>query len=459
MQSWTNLANHPAPFVTEPMGPEQVKRQRFGRQLRARAWAALLVLLLAAIHRHAACFEYGFLNDFHFSVREELDNERSFQIDNYYALDAYRLLGRVDFHSGFLVTNDLALLDTEAAQLTLAYLDIENLLGPLGLNAGRQFFAQGFDAFLGDGVIARYRVNEDLQFKAHFAVPFDAESEAIDNEPMRVYGFSVTAGQRGRSWPAPFQVTGQVERRDRTDAGDLDQTLIGLETSTELAWPLESDVFADLEYEAQDSRMRRAKIGSQLYLSPVLVCRLEGERFEPEQRDLRKQFRAFLQEAITNYFSSSEVWSGSVAVTYDLPEGRELRVSYSGQWYTRRSGDRTFGNGVDGLLTLLRMPSLDGSLGAGYSGRIVERDSIHLGVLRADAAVFPSLRVSLLTESGIMDNRRWRDEFVLHARGTLRYLFRPNLEVSLILEENKNPYFESDLRTMAFVRYFWGRRQ
>jgi hypothetical protein len=62
-------------------------------------------------------------------------------------------------------------------------------------------------------------------------------------------------------------------------------------------------------------------------------------------------------------------------------------------------------------------------------------------------------------ESGILDNRRWRDEFVLHARGTLRYLFRPNLEVSLILEENKNPYFESDLRTMAFVRYFWGRRQ
>ena len=101
------------------MAPErtptnQVAGLRFGRIV-----VFLSVLLLADGMWHTAPpWEYGLLNDFHFSLREELGDEEAFQIDNYYSMDVYRMAGKVDFHSAFLVTNDLNLLDVAAVQLT-----------------------------------------------------------------------------------------------------------------------------------------------------------------------------------------------------------------------------------------------------------------------------------------------------------------------------------------------------
>ncbi|MEW6441535.1 MAG: hypothetical protein AB1640_11435 [bacterium] len=437
-----------------------MRHLRSSARLSAVVRAGLLLFIQALLCRDALCLEFGFLNDLHFSARQELEDETEFQLDDYYALDAYRLFGRAEFHSEFHVTNDLALLDSEAAQLNLAYLSVDRLLGPLSASAGRQLFAQGFDAYIGDGLLARCALADALQLQAHFAIPFDAESEAIDNEPLRVYGLSLTSGKRKPGRVAPFRFSGQVERRDYTRSNRFDETLIGMEASTLLGWLIESDLYTDLEYAAEAAKMRRAKLGTELYLSPVLACRLEGERFEPSGKLKREEFREFLQDAITKAFSSSEIWSGRAALTYTLPRKRELSLSYSLQRYTRRGGERVFGHLVDGFLTFFAVRPLDASVGLGYSARIADGDSIHLGIARANAFLVPRrLEAGLTVEAGVLDSRRWSNELVLHARGMLRYLIRPNLEISAGLEENRNPYFDSDLRAIGFIRYFWGTRE
>jgi hypothetical protein len=438
------------------MAPErtrtnQVAKLRFGRIV-----VFLSVLLLADGMWHTAPpWEYGLLNDFHFSLREELGDEEAFQIDNYYSMDVYRMAGKVDFHSAFLVTNDLNLLDREAIQLTLAYLSVERLLGKLDMRAGRQLFAESFDAFLGDGLQAKVRVSPLVNVSLHVAAPFDAESEAIDDEPMLVYGIGLETPGWGSHSRLPLTLAASVERRDRTNVDGLDQTLVGLKAAAELRSPVESDLYAAVQYEAEDSRMRGVRLGSRLYLTPRLVCHLEGKRYDPDQRQLKQQVDQFLSDAIVNYFSGSEVWSARAALSYSLPRGRELTVSYSGQWHDRRNGKSAFGQGPDCFFTFLSAPSIEGKAGAGYSGRIFEQDSIHLVTLRGSAIPLPRLEMRFSAESGMMNTRSWQDYFVLHVRGQVEYSARPNLRISLAVEENRNPYFNSDLRGMMFLRYFW----
>jgi hypothetical protein len=146
-------------------------------------------------------------------------------------------------------------------------------------------------------------------------------------------------------------------------------------------------------------------------------------------------------------------------MTYLLPKNRDVRVAYSLQRYIRRSGDRTLGHGLDCFLTFFSLPSMDAEAGVGYSTRIVEEDYVHLGILRGQISPRPTVHLTMLSESGILNNRKWDNEFVLHLRGSFRYQPRPNLECSFHVEENRNPYFDSDLRGMVFVRYFWGRRK
>jgi len=427
------------------------------RGLRAALTVFFTVLFLGR-EEPAQSWEYGFRDDFHFSVRKELTGERKFQIDDYVFLDAHNLFGAVDFHSGFLVTNDLNLLDAEAIQLNLAYLSIERFRERLSLDVGRQFFSPRFDAFLGDGVVARYRPARPLQVSSYFARPFNAESQAIDQEPVYVYGLGLDYAVREEGVAVPFQVSAHVERRDPEEPGALEQLLLGFEGLAQLGWPLASDLYADLEYETEDSRLRKAKLGSALYLTPMLACRLEGERYDPDRRLLNQQSQTFFQDAILNAFSRSEVVSGRAALTYWLPKGREIRVSYALQRYLRNGGGRLLGHEADCFLTFLSIPSIDFLLGAGYLARVAQDKSVHLGTFRVSASPLPRVSARLLVESGILNTADWRDRFILHVRGTLAYAPRPNLEVSLHLEENRIPYFDSDFRAMTFVRYFWGGR-
>jgi hypothetical protein len=444
------------------MGPKPRTRRQAAAPGVGRITGTLFLVFLAFLvdgtWHSAPPWEYGLLDDFHFSVREELGGEREFQIDNYYAMDVYRIGGTLDFHSAFLVTNDLNLLDREAVQLTLAYLDVDRLLGRFNMRAGRQFFAEGFDPFIGDGVFAEVAAGPLFHVSARFAVPFDAESEAIDDEPMFVYGLGLKTTQWGKGSFAPFTLGAHVERRDRTDLDGLDQTLLGFDALAEVAIPIESDVYAALEYEAEDSRMRGIRFGSRLYVSPMLTCLLQAERYDPDTRDLKKQVTEFLSDTIVNYFSGSAVWRGDVALIYSLPKGREVKVSYSPQSYDRRNGDGIFGQGVDCFFTFLSVPSVSGSVGAGYAGRIVEERSIHLGVVRASATLAPQMQMTFLSESGILNTRSWEDEWVLHLRALLGYSPRPNLTISSGVEGNRNPYFRYDIRGMVFVRYFWAAR-
>jgi hypothetical protein len=238
----------------------------------------------------------------------------------------------------------------------------------------------------------------------------------------------------------------------------LDQTLLGLDAVAEPVLPIDSDVFAALEYETEDSRVRGIRFGSRLYVSPMLTCLLQAERYDPDNRYLKNQVTEFLSDAIVNYFSGSAVWRSDVALIYSLPKGREVNVSYSPQSYDRRSGDGIFGHGVDCFFTFLRIPSVSGSVGAGYAGRIVEESSIHLGVVRASASPAPQMEVSFLSESGILSTRTWEDEWVLHLRALLGYSPWSNLSISSGIEGNRNPYFRHDIRGMVFVRYFWAAR-
>jgi len=273
---------------------------------------------------------------------------------------------------------------------------------------------------------------------------------------LRMYGFTMDVTGLGKGTSFPVNVSAQVERREHTRFSGLDQTLLGLEAMSEFSWPIDADLYTDLEYEAQDSRMRRVKFGSQLYPTPQLFLRVEGERYEPEKRYLKRQTIEFLEDEIMNYFARSEVLSGRVALTYLLPEHRDVKCTYSIQRYIRGDGDEALGNGIDLLFTFLTIPSRDATIGCGYSGRIVDGDYIHLGVLRSETYLFRYTTLNLLIESGILRTRTWKDDLVLSARATLRVQPYRNLEVSCILEENRNPYFDSDLRGMMFIRYFWG---
>jgi len=395
------------------------------------------------------------MDDLHFSVREEFNHDTKFQVDNFYSMDAYRVLGSVDFHSDLRVTNDLNLLDEEALQLTLAYVTVDRLWGHLNIVGGRQLFTEGFGQVLGDGIRLQYQVSPMVKCAFHFGVPFDAESEAIEDEPVRMYGLTMDMTGLGQATPFPVKLSAQVERREHTVSDGLTQTLLGLEALSELSWHIDADLYTDLEYETQDSRMRRVRFGTQLYPTPQLFVRVEGERYEPEKRHLNQHTIQYLQDEIMNYFARSAITSGRIALTYLMPKNRNLVCSYSGQGYTSREGGETFGNGVDLFFTFLTIPSRDASLGCGYSGRFVEGDYIHLGIVRSQTSLFPMTSLALLVESGVLNNLLWEDELVLHARATLRFQPYRNLEVSGILEENRNPYFDSDLRGMMFIRYLW----
>jgi hypothetical protein len=433
------------------------RRRKLGRI--ARSWSvALSLALLMGLAGPAGSWEYGFRDDFHFSVREEFDQQREFQIDNYVFMDASNLFGSVDFHSGFLITNDLNLLDAEAVQLNLAYLSLVKFKDRLHVDLGRQFFSPGFDAFLGDGLMARYTLGRALTVSTHFAVPFNAESEAIDDERLYVYGCGLDYSLRRDVSPVPVKISGQLERRDPMDSSGLEQLLLGFEGQVETEWPVAADVYADLEYEFEDSRLQRARAGSVLYLTPAIACRLEGERYEPEDRLLKQQFDQDFQDAILNAFSRSEVVTGRASLTYNLPNGREIRIGYGLQRYIQRSGSRMLGHEADCYLNVLSVPSVGFLLGGGYLGRIAGEDYAHLGIVRAGISPLPLVRAQLLTEAGILNTESWDNRFVLHVRGSVAYEFRPNLELSVHLEENQNPYFASDLRAMTFVRYFWGGR-
>lgn len=440
------------------MGREHSRREPVGKRRVGRILTILALFLLLGTRHAEGSWEYALLNDFHFSVREELGGKTKFQIDNYYDMDVYGIGGAVDFHSAFLVTNDLNLLDREAVQLTLAYLNVDSLWERIDMRAGRQFFVKTFDAFLGDGLFVEYEVNPLLRVSTHFAVPFNAESEAIDVEPMLVYGFGLETGGRGRKALVPFRLSANVERRDRTDVDGLDQTLLGLEALTELSSPVESDLYAAFQYEAEEGRMRGMRFGSRLYLSSMLVCLLEAERYDPDKRNLEEQITQFLSDAIVNYFSEAAVWRVGASLNYSLRGGRDLSVSYSAMTHDRRSGEGSVGHGVDCFFTFLHIPSLAASLGAGYSGRIVQGDSVHLGSVRASVAPAPRMELNVLCESGILDTRSWESQFVLHMRALLEYSPWPNLRVSSGLEGNRNPYFSHDIRGMFFIRYFWAER-
>jgi hypothetical protein len=445
-------------FAMVKMGRELSKREQVMKRRAARILTVLALFLLDGTWHAGTSWEYALLNDFHFSVREELSGETEFQIDNYYDMDVYQLWGTADFHSAFLVTNDLNLLDREAVQLTLAYLNFDSLWGRCNMRAGRQFFVDTFDAFLGDGLFVEYKISPLVQVSMHFAVPFNAESEAIDDEPMFIYGLGLETSGWGRNSLIPFKLSASVERRDRTDVEGLDQTLLGFEALAELSSTIGSDLFAALQYETEAGQMRGMRFGSRLYFSPMLICLLDVERYDPDTREFEEQVTQFLSDAIVNYFSGSAVWRGGAALSYSLQRGRDVSVSYSGQTYDRRSGEGNFGQGVDCFFTFLSVPSMAASVGAGYSGRIVEADSIHLGVLRASAIPAPRMKMSFLCESGMLDTRSWDNEFVLHLRALLEYSPWPNLSISSGLEGNRNPYFKHDIRGMLFVRYFWAER-
>lgn len=402
----------------------------------------------------AHAFEYGFLTDMHLSIRDELSPGESFQLDNYYALDAYRVRGFLDFHSSFRITNDLNFHDAEAAQLTMAYVKAERLLDRWGVSAGRQFFLDGFGAFLGDGLRVDLQDPSGIGGSLLVCMPFDVENEEIRTEPLRAYGGAV----RYRALilaGVPVKTALQIVRRDYTDEDIPDQTLIGTETSVGLSWPVESDLYGDLEIELDDSRVRRAKIGALVYLTPRVSIRAEGERYEPEQRYFRRQSTAFLQDTIMKYFARGEVATGKFAVEVNTGATGIVTMSYSGQRYFSADHEEVFGHLID--LYAERMVSRRGALtlGAGYAGRVANEDYIHLLRLRAGTRPDATLGIDLLAEAGILSNRFWDREPVAHLRGAIRSTPRPNVEISLVLEENVNPYFDSDLRGILLLRYFW----
>lgn len=428
-----------------------------GRGVRTlRLLAGLAALCCGGAAAPARAAELGALEEFHVSVREAFDRTTKCQVDNYVSIDAYRILGKVDFHSQFLVTNDFNLTDAAEAQLTLAYLNAEGLLGHWDLSAGRQFFSHGFDAYIGDGVRVRYRHTDALQASLHVEAPFDAESQPIEDEPILVYGGDVRLEIFDETRPVPLRVSAQVERRDHLDDGPLDQILLGAEAFARFSFAQDTELYADVEYEIEEGRLRRVQAGSRIYPLPRLVCNLEVERFDPDRRFPLQQAASFFQDTITNLFARSAVVSGSFVLDLALPAGRDLSAGYSVHAYTRGRERDTFGHNVNLFFDFLSLPACEARAGCGYSGIIAGGDSVHLGVLRAGVAPFGSAWLGLLAESGVLDSVDWRNEWILHLRATFRFVPFPNLETSLVLEENRNPYFDTDFRAILFCKLLLG---
>ena len=78
------------------MGRDTGRRESVGKRRVGRILTVLVLFLLNGTWHAGASWEYALLNDFHFSVREELSGETEFQIDNYYDMDVYQLWGTVD---------------------------------------------------------------------------------------------------------------------------------------------------------------------------------------------------------------------------------------------------------------------------------------------------------------------------------------------------------------------------
>jgi len=400
--------------------------------------------------------EVGVLNEFHVSVREAFDRSTECLVDNYVSIDTYRLLDKVDFHSQFLVTNDFNLTGAAEAQLTLAYVDAQDLLGHWDLSAGRQFFSDGFDAYLGDGIRVRYRHTDALACSLHLEVPFDAESQPILDEPILVYGADLEAGILGEESPVPLRVSAQVERRDNLEAAELNQILLGAEACARLSFAQDTELYADVEYEIEDARLRRVRGGSRIYPLPRMVCNLEVERYDPDRRFPLAQAESFFQDTITNLFARSPVVSGSAVADLALPEDLDLTVGYALHAYTRGRDAATYGNSVNLFLDFLSIPEYEARAGCGYSGILVGQDYVHLGVFRAGAEPFSRAWLGLLAESGVLNSVDWRNEWILHLRATFRFVPLPNLQASLVLEENRNPYFDSDFRAILFCNLLVG---
>lgn len=412
----------------------------------------LFLVLLTGGASPVSSGEYEAINDFHLSVREAFNSEYAFQVDNYVSLDAYRVFDRVDFHVALLFTNDLNLTGRAAAQLTLAYLSAEQLLGSVDLEAGRQFFAQGFDGYVGDGVKVGFAPMDFLRCFLHAALPFDAESEAIDDVDRVVYGGAVELG--GYGTPFPVRASFQAERREALGGALEAQTLLGLEAVAEMPWAWGGDVYADVEYQTESSRLRRVKAGSLFYPSPSLSCRLEAERFDPDPTSFVDLKDDYFQDTITNLFTRSAVTGGSLALTYHFGGTRALRLRYTGQYYTQRvQDDDALGNGVDLYVSGLAIPALRAVAGCGYSGRFVDGDTLHLGIGSLEARPFDRTVLTCRAESGVIRTRDWGDELVLYLRMSVRYRLLSSLNVSVALEENRNPYFDSDFRGMLFLNY------
>ena len=403
-----------------------------------------------------AAFEYGVLSDLHLSVRDELGEGRSFQVDNTWAVDAYRILGAFDFHSDLRLTSDLNLFDEEAAQLDLAYIDADRLIERLGVRAGRQFFAEGFGPFIGDGLRVAYRAAPWIGLSVHYGVPFDAENEAISAGSARIYGGQARlTGVYGSGSRVVTLL--QLERHEGGGPDAPDRTLIGVETSVEVSRILASDLYGDLEFDAESSSFRRIKGGVRLYPTPRMSVRLEGERYEPRPK-LRRGTLEILGDSILPVFAGSEVTAGRIGVDRQGPGKGTLRMTYSGQRYLDRAGVVVWGHLVDLFFETPLPWKREATLGLGYTGRLVEDDFVHLGVLRAGLGLSPLIRLGLLAETGVMENRYWGREPVVHVRVRCDVAPRPNLEIAFVCEENVNPYFDSDLRGMVLIRYFWTGR-
>ncbi len=406
----------------------------------------------------ASASDYCVQNDFYVSVWEDFKGDSQYQVDDYLFLDVYRAFKTLDFHSEMRVTNDFNMTEAEEAQLTLAYLTANRLFGHWNIAAGRQFFYQGFDGYITDGLLVEYWHTNELQCTLHFGAPFNAESQTIEPESILVYGINLEANNFSDPGIFPFKISAQLERRDNQDWDELDQTLIGLEALVELPLGLlYPDIYADVEYEGENNRLRRVKIGSQFYPTALLSCRLEGERYDPDTLKLSSQSGKFFQEEIVNLFSHSEITSGSFALDYIFPKGRNFSLRYSLQRYLESLYDETFGHGIDLYFMAFSHPRNAVTMGCGYYGRMISDDQLHMGIVRVAAKPSPATRLSLLAEVGMLNTPVWDNEAVLHLRGAFDYYPRSNLQTSLLLEESSNPYFHSDFRAIIFFRLLLGQ--
>ncbi len=422
------------------------------RQFVAPFLLGLFLLWAYGTQDRAFSMDYGLSNDFQASMKEEFNRDRTYQIDNFLSLDAYRILGAINFHSQLLIPNDFNLSDSPEAQLTLVYLEAERLLGRWDLTAGRQFCSHGFNAYIGDGIQVQYHYNDSLKGKLHVEVPFDAENETITNEPILVFGASLEADIFGTTSKIPLRISTQIERVEYMKTSGADQILVGTEALARPFFLLDSDLFMDIEYETEDKRLQRIKAGARFYPSPMLSCNLEVERFDPDRRPAVRSDGSFFHDTITGLFSRSEIIGGTMAMEYAFSKNRELHLTYAIHRYHTERNQETYGHKIGSFLTVLSLPRNNGLIDLGYSGLIADDDNINLGILRMGIDPFSFGHLSLLIESGVLNKYDWRNEWILHVQTIFRFFPITNLETSFIFEENHNPYFDSDFRVIALCR-------